>query len=104
MEHKIISRRIQFDESGFLVKPETWNEDVAELIAYRQGLNNLSEAHWNAIYRVRYLYAECNNVPMVGKICADLNLTLKDIYKLFYNGPVKGLIKIAGLPKPDNCL
>lgn len=103
MDYKIISRRIKFDENGFLVKPESWNEDVAELIAYSQGLNNLSEAHWDMIYRIRSLYAACNNVPMVGKICSDLKLSLRQIYMLFPNGPVKGLIKIAGLPKPDNC-
>ena len=104
MDYKIISRRIQFDENGFLVKPKSWNEDVAELIAYKQGLNNISETHWNIIYSVRNLYAQNNTVPMVGQICSDLKLSLRQIYKLFPEGPVKGLLKIAGLPKPENCV
>ena len=52
MEH-IISfsseQKPEFDENGFLVNPESWNDQVANLIAMREGIFPLSKQQWQII-------------------------------------------------------
>jgi tRNA 2-thiouridine synthesizing protein E len=99
-----------FDKEGFLRNLSDWSPEVAVQIAAAEQLI-LSDAHWEILHLLRSYYQEYDSSPAMRalvKYCA-LNLGSekgKSIYlmSLFPGSPAKLGSKIAGLPKPDNCL
>jgi tRNA 2-thiouridine synthesizing protein E len=99
-----------FDKEGFLRNLSDWSPEVAVQIAAAEQLV-LSDAHWEILHLLRSYYQEYDSSPAMRalvKYCA-LNLGSekgKSIYlmSLFPGSPAKLGSKIAGLPKPDNCL
>jgi tRNA 2-thiouridine synthesizing protein E len=71
----------------------------------------LQEPHWEIIYLLRAFYAEFDLSPAMRPLVKYVGIKLgsdkgRSIYllKLFPGSPAKIASKIAGLPKPDNCL
>ncbi len=99
-----------FDKEGFLRNLSDWSPEVAVQIAAAEQLI-LSDAHWEILHLLRSYYQDYDSSPAMRalvKYCA-LNLGSekgKSIYlmSLFPGSPAKLGSKIAGLPKPDNCL
>jgi tRNA 2-thiouridine synthesizing protein E len=99
-----------FDPEGFLRKLSDWSPAVAEQIALGEGLE-LSEAHWELILLLREYYQTFDSSPAMrplvkytaNKLGADKGKSLY-LLSLFPGSPAKIGSKIAGLPKPDNCL
>jgi tRNA 2-thiouridine synthesizing protein E len=99
-----------FDGEGFLRRLEDWSPAVARQIAGAEDLE-LSDAHWEIIYLLRDFYREFDSSPAMRPLIKYCALKLgpdkgRSIYllSLFPNSPAKLGSKIAGLPKPDNCL
>lgn len=103
MEVTLGNQKVEM-EDGFMVKPELWNKELAELIAKEDGINELTEDHWKIINIIRDTYNEKQMAPMVRTICKESGLKLKQIYELFPLGPARGACRVAGLPKPDGCV
>lgn len=98
-------KKYELNEEGFLVHPEEWNEEVAVALARaEEGIEKLTEEHWDVIRFIRGYFVENNLAPMVRKVCQTTGLPLRQIYELFPSGPAKGACKVAGLPKPDGCV
>ena len=83
---------------------------MARQIAGAEDLE-LSDAHWEIIYLLRDFYREFDSSPAMRPLIKYCALKLgpdkgRSIYllSLFPNSPAKLGSKIAGLPKPDNCL
>lgn len=98
------------DKHGFLKHLEDWNRDVAEIIASEEGIS-LSEAHWEIIDLLRQFYQEYELSPAMRILVKHTKEQLgpekgTSIYlmQLFPGSPAKIASKIAGLPKPTNCL
>ncbi len=101
---------IEFDEEGYLRNLNDWSETVAQEIAASEDIS-LSEAHWEIISIIREFYQNYELSPAMRPLVKAVSLKLgkdkgKSIYlmKLFPGSPAKLVAKIAGLPKPDNCL
>lgn len=99
-----------FDKEGFLRNLSDWSPDVAREIASNEGLE-LTPQHWEVINLLREYYKEFDNSPAMRSLVKYCGLKLgadkgKSIYlmSLFPGSPAKLGSKIAGLPKPDNCL
>jgi tRNA 2-thiouridine synthesizing protein E len=99
-----------FDREGFLRNLRDWTPEVAEYIAAQENLQ-LTAAHWEIIDLLRRYYQEFDASPAMRalvKYCArELGPDKgRSIYlmSLFPGSPAKIGSKIAGLPKPDNCL
>ena len=99
-----------FDKEGFLRELSDWNPEVAEQIAAAENLA-LTPAHWEIIELLRSYYQEFDSSPAMRPLVKYCGLKLgadkgKSIYlmSLFPGSPAKLGSKIAGLPKPDNCL
>jgi tRNA 2-thiouridine synthesizing protein E len=99
-----------FDKEGFLKHLEDWNTEVAQQIARAEGIE-LTSAHWEVIHLLRAYYAEYDSSPAMRPLVKYCAIQLgpdkgKSIYlmTLFPGSPAKIGSKIAGLPKPDNCL
>lgn len=104
MVKKALAKGIEFDEFGFLIDYKKWDFELAELLAREEGVDSLDTAHWKLIFYLRNYFNKNEESPMIRQICKDTDICLKGIYKLFPSGPVNGLFRISGLPRPTNCL
>ncbi|MFA9454104.1 MAG: TusE/DsrC/DsvC family sulfur relay protein [Candidatus Aminicenantaceae bacterium] len=104
-EIEVKGKAIALNDDGFLNDPNEWDEEVARALAKaEEGLDVLTEEHWNVIKYIRGYYEEKEMAPMVRKVCKNSGYSLKHIFELFPSGPAKGACKLAGLPKPDGCV
>ncbi len=99
-----------FDNEGFLRQLSDWNDEVALQIARAEALE-LTPAHWEILHLLRAYYLEYDSSPAMRPLVKYCAIKLgpdkgKSIYlmSLFPGSPAKIGSKIAGLPKPDNCL
>ena len=99
-----------FDKEGFLREMGDWSPAVAEQIAAAEGLE-LTAAHWEVIELLRSFYEEFDSSPAMRALVKYCRQKLgeekgRSIYllSLFPGSPAKIGSKIAGLPKPENCL
>lgn len=99
-----------FDKEGFLRELGDWQPAVAEQIAAAEKVT-LTDAHWEIIELLRSFYREFDASPAMRPLVKYCALKLgadkgRSIYlmSLFPGSPAKLGSKIAGLPKPDNCL
>ncbi len=102
--------RVELDEEGFLVHLEDWNEDVALALAAKEGIAAGPE-HLEIIYLLRQFHAQYQLSPamrpLVKYVASQLGPqkgTSLYLLSLFPGSPAKLASKLAGLPKPDNCL
>lgn len=96
--------KIEVDEDGFIVKPEEWNEEVAQALASTEDVADMTEAHWKIVHYLRDYYKKYGIAPMIRKLCKETGFSLKEIYELYPSGPAKGACKVAGLAKPTGCV
>ncbi|OZG73623.1 sulfurtransferase TusE [Hahella sp. CCB-MM4] len=99
-----------FDKEGFLKDIHQWNPELANVIAENEGIE-LSEEHFEVIQVARQFYEEFGLSPVNRVLVKAVKQQLGDekgssmyLLKLFREGPAKMVCKIAGLPKPNNCL
>ena len=98
------------DREGFLVALDGWNPGVAEALARQEGIE-LTPAHWELIELIRWFYGEYEVSPAMRVLVKQVRERLgpdkgDSVYllTLFPGSPAKLLAKIAGLPRPTNCL
>ena len=107
---QIDGRDVPVDKEGYLVSLSDWDETVATALAAQEEIT-LGPAHWEIINLLRVFYNRHQISPanraLVNLVKRDLGTEKgKSIYlmKLFKGSPAKLSSKIAGLPKPENCL
>lgn len=107
---QIAQRNIALDSEGYLKSLADWNEAVAEQLALQEGIH-LGQSHWEVLRLLRTFYQRHELSPanraLVNLVKRELGPDKgRSIYlmKLFNGSPAKMASKIAGLPKPDNCL
>ncbi|KRW68970.1 TusE/DsrC/DsvC family sulfur relay protein [Pseudomonas kunmingensis] len=103
-------RDIALDKDGFLLDLADWNEPVAEALADREDLT-LEADHWEILWLLREFYAEFQLSPATRPLIKYTALKLgaekgnsMHLNRLFKGTPAKLAAKLAGLPKPSNCL
>lgn len=101
---------IPTDKEGYLCHLDDWSRAVAETIARREGIE-LTPSHWEVIDCLRDFYCEYHLSPAMRPLVRYLAHRLgKDkgqslyLLSLFPGSPAKLASKIAGLPRPANCL
>ncbi|NRB79225.1 MAG: TusE/DsrC/DsvC family sulfur relay protein [Saccharospirillaceae bacterium] len=101
---------IQTDHLGFLEDLNTWYEQVAYFLAHLENIK-LTDQHFEVIFALRTFYQTFDLSPAMRPLCKFLKAKIgadkaSSIYlmTLFGQSPAKMAAKLAGLPKPDNCL
>jgi len=99
-----------YDKEGFLRDPDDWNPSVAERIAAEEDIA-LTPAHWEIIELLREFYRRFEAAPANRAL---VKFTARELgpekgrgaylMSLFPGSPARIGSRIAGLPKPDNCL
>lgn len=92
-------RAPDFDQEGYLVRPDTWTRATAEALAQKEFPGGLTEDHWKVINFIREYYLEIGIVPPVRILSRRTGFTLSQIQKLFPQGLANSACKIAGVPK-----
>lgn len=99
------------NNEGFLEIAEQWNPKVAEVIAGEDGIS-LSDNHWEIIRFLRDFYKQHEMSPPSNRLFVK---AVKEAFgeekgnsiylmQLFPGTPAKTACRIAGLPRPTNCL
>jgi tRNA 2-thiouridine synthesizing protein E len=101
---------LELDNDGYLQDRSQWNEAIAAELASAEQLE-LTPAHWELIWLVRDFYERFEVSPAMRPLVKQVRERLgpekgNSIYlmKLFPGSPPKLLAKLAGLPRPTNCL
>lgn len=99
-------REIEFNQMGFIVDFNDWNEEVAKSLAKINNLE-LTECHWVVINFMREFYSEFqvppskrNLIKAVGDQIDERGCTGKTLERLFPVGGCKQACRFAGLPEP----
>ena len=99
------------NNEGFLENAGDWNRDVAVAIAGEDGIE-LDEKHWQIIDFLRGFYSEHEMSPPSNRLFVKaVKESLGEdkgnsiyLMQLFPGTPAKTACRIAGLPRPTNCL
>jgi tRNA 2-thiouridine synthesizing protein E len=100
----IAGTAVELNQEGFLIDPTQWNDDVAVELAGREGIDPLTERHWQVIRFMRAEYEAKGTGPTVRVLGKTSGVPIKELYQLFPKGPAKLAAKIAGIPKPRGCI
>lgn len=105
-----LQKKWELDPEGYLVNQSDWSESVANLMAKEEGLP-LTPAHWEVIKVVREFYQRYELAPAMRPLVKATKNALGDekgrsiyLMQLFPGSPPKRIARLAGLPKPTNCL
>jgi tRNA 2-thiouridine synthesizing protein E len=99
------------NNEGFLENPNDWAPEVAVAIAAESHLD-LEEQHWEIIWLLREFYKAHEISPPSNRLFVK---AVKErlgedkgnsiyLMQLFTGSPAKTACRIAGLPRPTNCL
>ncbi|WP_097461535.1 TusE/DsrC/DsvC family sulfur relay protein [Mangrovitalea sediminis] len=98
------------DKDGFLTDPTSWTPEIAKVLAEQDQLE-LTDAHWEVIQVLRRFYEEHDLAPAMRIFVKAVRTSLGDdkgnsiyLMQLFPGSPAKRACRIAGLPRPTNCL
>jgi len=107
---EIDGQLIELDNEGYLRDLGQWSPAVACALA-RQDRLELTDAHWEVIEVLRDFYQRFEHAPAMRPLVKAVAQQLgpdkgRSIYlmKLFPESPAKVAARLAGLPKPINCL
>lgn len=110
MALEVEDRHIATDKDGHLCHADDWSEAVARAIAEQENIS-LAAEHWEIIQLLRQFYRQYELSPpmrpLVKYVAAQLGADKgRSIYllQLFPPSPARVASKIAGLPRPENCL
>jgi tRNA 2-thiouridine synthesizing protein E len=95
---------VEVNEEGFFVHPDQWTEEMAPELARREGIDTLTDRHWQVIHFMRSEYMNKGEGPTVRVLGKTSGVSYKELYQLFPKGPAKIAARIAGIPKPRGCI
>jgi len=95
---------VAVNDEGFFEDPDQWTEAMAVEMAKADGIDELTDKHWQVIHFMRQEYAEKGTGPTVRVLGKTSGVTVKELYQLFPKGPAKMAARIAGIPKPRGCI
>ncbi len=95
---------VTLNDEGFFEDPTQWTEAMAVTLAREDGIEELTDKHWQVIHFMRSEYFEKGTGPTVRVLGKTSGVTVKELYQLFPKGPAKMAAKIAGIPKPRGCI
>lgn len=102
--------QLETDKDGYLKHLSDWSPEVAHWLALSVDIT-LDARHWEVIDALREFYADTGISPamrilvkIVKKNVAVEKGNSIHLLTLFPGSPAKLAAKIAGLPRPTNCL
>lgn len=104
------ARDIAVDKDGYLINLNDWDKEAANALAAQENIL-LTPAHWEIIALMQEFYREFEISPAMRALVKYTEKKLgkekgRSVYllQLFPPSPARIASKIAGLPRPTNCL
>lgn len=101
---------VALDKDGFLLDLSQWSPAVAHALAANAAIE-LTDAHWEVLHLLRRFHDEYELSPATRPLIKYCALHLgpekgnsAHLNRLFNGTPAKLAAKLAGLPKPTNCI
>ncbi len=94
---------VEFDDDGFMVDDASWTKEIGQAIAEALEVQ-LSYRHWAVIDFARADFKSSGEPPTLRRITQQTEISMKEMYQLFPDGPAKLASNIAGLKKPTGCI
>ena len=94
---------VAFDDDGFMEDASSWTEDMGRAIAEALEVD-LTDRHWQVINFARSDFENSGEPPTLRRITQQTEVSMKEMYQLFPDGPAKLAANIAGLKKPTGCI
>ncbi len=101
---------LELDNDGYLKELSAWNPKVAVVLATAEELD-LTDAHWDVLNVLRDFHSETGVSPSMRPLVKLVRESLGEdkgtsiyLLGLFPGNPAKVAAKIAGLPRPTNCI
>ncbi|HEX9135903.1 MAG TPA: TusE/DsrC/DsvC family sulfur relay protein [Nitrospirota bacterium] len=98
-----MKRDLELDVDGYLQNLDSWDVSVAEQLAAREGIGELTGEHWKLVAAIRLHYERTGMSPLCRDIIREAGFTKDDTYRLFPTFGYRSAYKLAGLPKPPHC-
>ncbi|UCD36844.1 MAG: TusE/DsrC/DsvC family sulfur relay protein [Fidelibacterota bacterium] len=103
-QKEIAGQTIEFDDEGYMVDHTAWNREIAAVLAQEEGIETLTDRHFDVIEFMRKEVAEKGTAPSIRRLNKLNVVPTKELYQLFPGGPAKKAARIAGLKKPEGCI
>jgi tRNA 2-thiouridine synthesizing protein E len=100
----IAGHMVDVNDEGFFVDASQWAEDMVSDLARAEGIDQVTDRHWQVIRFMRKEYEAKGTGPTVRVLGKTSGVSVKELYELFPKGPAKVAAKIAGIPKPRGCI
>ncbi|MEW6594036.1 MAG: TusE/DsrC/DsvC family sulfur relay protein [Thermodesulfobacteriota bacterium] len=78
-------RKPDVDAEGFLVDQEKWNEDVARMLAAKEGIADLTDEMLDILKFLREYYKKFNAFPILNYVCKNIHQPRECINEEFIN-------------------
>ena len=105
MPYEVGGKTIETDDNGYLKDVNDWSEDVAKVIAEKEGVD-LNDRAWDVVNYLRDEYLnngghQPNDRTIVKEMSEKWGekVQSKDLYTLFPMQPSKQAARIGGLPE-----
>lgn len=102
--------QLDTDKDGYLKHLDDWNPEVAQWLALSVDIR-LGSEHWEVIFALRKFYSDTGISPAMRILVKIVKKSVSvekgnsiHLLTLFPGSPAKIAAKIAGLPRPTNCL
>jgi TusE/DsrC/DsvC family sulfur relay protein len=89
---------IKIDDDGYLINFNDWNENVAHVLAEREGIEDLTQDRLDILNFIRQYYQRWGTLPVFGAVCLNISQPKECVERKFLH-PVQAW-KIAGIPNP----
>ena len=95
---------VAVDPEGFLLDASEWSRELGAQIAVENGIDVLTDRHWQVIDFMRGQFLATGNAPTIRSLGKESGVPVKELYSLFPRGPAKLAAQIGGIPKPRGCI
>ena len=102
--------QLETDKEGYLRHLNDWTPEAAQWLAQGENIT-LKVEHWEVINALRVFYADTGISPAMRILVKIVKQNVSidkgnsiHLLNLFPGSPAKLAAKIAGLPRPTNCL
>lgn len=95
---------VQINDEGFFENPDEWTEAMVPELAAAEGIESVTDQHWQVLRFMRQEFAAKGTGPTVRALGKSSGVSVKELYQLFPKGPAKVAAKVAGIPKPRGCI
>ena len=96
---KFGNKAVTINKDGFLADMNDWNEDIALVLASREGMEKLASEQLDILRFMRGYYEKYHAFPNLKFVCKSIGQSRECVNDEFINP--EHAWKIAGLPKMD---